>query len=98
MVNDDIIFEAPADQLMDKPKGIDMPGNKERQFTNLSELQQEIIDKKSFDLLDERIEPKTASISDRHLGDDVVQIDLGRLGVMSQNEVLLENVDPKKIP
>lgn len=75
-----------------------MQGSDSRQFVNLSDLQKQIIEEKRFDLRDPRLNPTSASLSEREIGDDLVSIDLGKLNVQSQNEILLENVDPRQIP
>ena len=49
-------------------------------------------------MLDGRVKPTSASLSEREIGDDLISIDLGKLNVQSHNEILLENVDPEHIP
>ena len=94
-----VIFDLPEEQLMDKPSGaVAMPGSKERQFVNLSDMQKKIIEERRFDLLDGRVKPTSASLSEREIGDNLISIDLGKLNVQSHNEILLENVDPEQIP
>jgi hypothetical protein len=51
---------------MQKPTGtVAMPGSEEREFINLSDLQKQIIETRTFDLLEKRITPTSASISER---------------------------------